>query len=81
MVVAGPDDIWVGGEEVPGSPIYDTPSPLLAQWNGTSWTAASVPVSYGTVPSLTAAPDGQPAWAAVAPYGAVNALVQRATPS
>jgi hypothetical protein len=68
VVVASPDDIWVAGATYPYSPIYDTPVPLLGQWDGTSWTAASVPVTYGAVSSLTAAPDGQPAWASVDPY-------------
>jgi hypothetical protein len=67
IVVASPDDIWIAGADGPGMPIYGAASPLLAHWNGTSWTATSVPVSYGTVPSLTAAPNGQPAWASVAP--------------
>jgi hypothetical protein len=76
IVVAGPDDIWIAGADGPGMPIYGVASPLLAHWNGTSWAATSVPVSYGTAPSLTAAPNGQPAWASFAPlyyaYGGIQ---------
>jgi hypothetical protein len=46
----------------------ELPAPLLAHWNGTSWTQASLPLTLGFLPSLTAAPGGQPAWASVEPY-------------
>jgi len=68
IVVASPDDVRIGGQYGTGVPIYDIPNPLLAHWDGTSWTAASLPVGYGSVQSLTAAPNGQPAWASMDPY-------------
>ena len=69
VVAAGPDDVWISGGVWPFPPsIGELPAPLLAHWNGTSWTQASVPLTLGFLPSLTAAPDGQPAWASVEPY-------------
>ena len=69
VVAAGPDDVWISGGVWPFPPyLGELPAPLLAHWNGTSWTQASLPLTLGFVPSLTAAPSGQPAWASVEPY-------------
>lgn len=69
VVAAGPDDVWISGGVWPFPPyLGELPAPLLAHWNGTSWTQASLPLTLGFLPSLTAAPSGQPAWASVEPY-------------
>jgi hypothetical protein len=69
VIAASPDDVWISGGVWPFPPyIGELPAPLLAHWNGTSWTQASLPLTLGFLPSLTAAPDGQPAWASVEPY-------------
>ena len=69
VVAAGPDDVWMSGGVWPFPPsLGELPAPLLAHWNGTSWTQAALPLTLGFLPSLTAAPDGQPAWASVQPY-------------
>ena len=69
IVAAGPDDVWISGGVWPFPPFLgELPAPLLAHWNGTSWTQASLPLTLGFLPSLTAAPSGQPAWASVEPY-------------
>jgi hypothetical protein len=69
IVAAGPDDVWISGGVWPFPPyLGELPGPLLAHWNGRSWTQASLPVTLGFLPSLTAAPSRQPAWASVEPY-------------
>jgi hypothetical protein len=70
IVAAGPDDVWVSGGLWPWPPyLGEVSGPLLAHWNGKSWTQASTaPFSAGFVPSLSAAPSGQPAWATMEPY-------------
>jgi hypothetical protein len=69
VVAAGPDDVWISGGVWPFPPFLgELPAPLLAHWNGTSWTRAALPLTLGFLPSLTAAPSGQPAWASVEPY-------------
>lgn len=69
VVAAGPDDVWVSGGVWPFPPfIGELPAPLLAHWNGTAWTQTSLPLTLAFLPSLTAAPNGQPAWASVEPY-------------
>jgi hypothetical protein len=45
---AGPDDVWVSGGVWPFPPFLgELPAPLLAHWNGTSWTQASLPLTLG----------------------------------
>jgi hypothetical protein len=69
IVAAAPDDVWISGGVWPFPPyLGELPAPLLAHWNGTSWTRASLPLTLAFLPSLTAAPSGQPAWASVEPY-------------
>ena len=69
IVAAGPHNVWVSGGVWPFPPyIGEEPGPLLAHWNGRSWAQASLPLTLGFLPSLTAAPSGQPAWASVKPY-------------
>jgi hypothetical protein len=69
VVAAGPDDVWISGGVWPFPPFLgELPAPLLAHWNGASWTQASLPLTLGFLPSLAASPSGQPAWASVAPY-------------
>lgn len=68
VIAAGPDDVWISGGVWPFPPFLgELPAPLLAHWNGTSWTQASLPLTLGFLPSLAAAPSGQPVWASVEP--------------
>ena len=69
IVAAGPHDVWISGGVWPFPPFLgELPGPLLAHWNGRSWTQASLPLTLAFLPSLTAAPSGQPAWASAEPY-------------
>jgi hypothetical protein len=71
IVAAGPDDVWVSGGVAVVLGVPDEPTaPLLAHWNGTSWAQAALPIASGFLPSLTAAPSGQPAWASLEPFNA-----------
>jgi hypothetical protein len=67
VLAVSPTEVWAGGTAgfiggPPGRPI----PPLLARFDGQTWSRVAVPTDFGAVTSLAPAPSGALGWVAVA---------------
>lgn len=67
VLAVSPTEVWAGGTAgFVGGPVGKPIPPLLARFDGQTWSRVSVPTDYGSVSSLVPAPSGELGWVAVA---------------
>ncbi|WP_399933486.1 hypothetical protein [Streptomyces kanamyceticus] len=60
-------EVWAGGTSgFVGGPVGKPIPPLLARWDGQTWSRVTMPTDFGSVSSLTPSASGELAWVAVA---------------